>query len=143
ADFTFAEALPLAAGFGRSEGARAEPRLNAQRLLRRILYWTGGHPYLTQRLCQTLAEALPRDERRTRTLVDQRVHDLFLSPQGRERDDNLLFVRERLLRTGAGYLPVGEVLASLLDLYARVRSGIRVPADDTSPLVDILRLSGI
>ena len=26
-------------------------------MLARILYWTGGHPYLTQRLCQAVAEA--------------------------------------------------------------------------------------
>lgn len=28
----------------------------AQRLLRRVLYWTGGHPYLTQRLCQAILD---------------------------------------------------------------------------------------
>src|SRR5438128_2947990 len=54
-DFTEAEAAPLAAGLNRP------PELGA-RLLQRILYWTGGHPYLTQRLCQAVAE----DERITR-----------------------------------------------------------------------------
>src|SRR5207249_1621342 len=80
-DFTEAEAAPLALGLshrrdcrepsgdnGDEEGeARAVPTTSpphhlttstreAQRLLRRILYWTGGHPYLTQRLCQAVAE---------------------------------------------------------------------------------------
>src|SRR5262249_28107127 len=72
-DFTEAEAAPLAAGLGvqafRRSGIWAkqvqdEPDLagperpNArtpERLLRRILHWTGGHPYLTQRLCQAVA----------------------------------------------------------------------------------------
>src|SRR5205814_5228574 len=58
-------------------------------------------------------------------------------------DDNLLFVRERLLRSEAGYLPEGEVLAALLDLYRQVWSGKPVAADDTNPLIDLLRLSGV
>src|SRR5579872_776834 len=48
-DFTPAEAAPLAEGLHR-------PTTNGSRLLDRILYWTGGHPYLTQRLCQAIAE---------------------------------------------------------------------------------------
>src|SRR5207248_9813835 len=31
------------------------PTAEAQRLLKRVLYWTGGHPYLTQRLCHAVA----------------------------------------------------------------------------------------
>jgi hypothetical protein len=47
-DFTEAEAAPLAAGLGReSDVGRALPA--------RVLDWTGGHPYLTPRLCQVLA----------------------------------------------------------------------------------------
>src|SRR5438128_70176 len=48
-DFTEAEAVPLAQGLGR-EGK------TGQALLERILYWTGGHPYLTQRLCRAVAD---------------------------------------------------------------------------------------
>jgi hypothetical protein len=49
-DFTAAEAAPLARGL--------EPEEKQGRaLLDRILYWTGGHPYLTQRLCQAVASA--------------------------------------------------------------------------------------
>jgi hypothetical protein len=59
-----------------------------------------------------------------------------LSPRARERDDNLLFVRERILRSEAD-------LAGLLDLYAQVHNRKLVRDDDTSPLVGILRLSGI
>jgi hypothetical protein len=48
-DFTPAEAAPLAPGLGGDEQT-------AKRLLARVLYWTGGHPYLTQRLCRAVAE---------------------------------------------------------------------------------------
>src|SRR5262249_4934996 len=125
---------------------------------------TGGHPYLTQRLCQAVADELaggalerasasnPASEvgqafqpayRRTRagwkacpTLVDRLCAELFLSHGAQDRDDNLLFVRERLLKSEAD-------LASLLELYGRVRAGKRVTPDTANPLIEILRLSGI
>ncbi|MDF5739233.1 MULTISPECIES: P83/100 family protein, partial [unclassified Nostoc] len=46
-DFTFDEALPLAEGL-------ALPSDDANQILRQVLKWTGGHPYLTQRLCGAL-----------------------------------------------------------------------------------------
>src|SRR5204862_934436 len=49
-DFTDTEAMPLAKGLGHGHG-------NSEVLLERILHWTGGHPYLTQRLCLALAQA--------------------------------------------------------------------------------------
>jgi len=125
-DFTEEEARPLAAGFGRAGQV-------GENLLRRVLYWTGGHPYLTQRLCLAVAE----DAGVTSAAgVDRLCEELFLSNRARERDDNLLFVRERLLRGGTDR-------AALLDAYARLRRGRRVPDDETDPLVRALRLSGI
>jgi WD40 repeat protein len=126
-DFTPAEGAPLAAGLGRKEPVGTS-------LLARVLYWTGGHPYLTQRLCDAVAAdsriVAPAD-------VDERCEALFFSPRARERDDNLLFVRERLLHNEADR-------ATLLTLYEQVRRGARAVADDeTSPLVTSLRLSGI
>jgi hypothetical protein len=148
-DFTPAEALPLAAGLVGAGSARDrrrsehehEPGPSAERLLQRVLYWTRGHPYLTQRLCEAVAgdpsAAAPGG-------VDRHCQELFLSPSAREKDDNLLFVRERLLRpagpSGPEALPEGEERASLLDLYGQVRRGKRVPADETNPLVSLLRL---
>ncbi|MBL1203242.1 MAG: hypothetical protein FWK04_30270, partial [Nostoc sp. GBBB01] len=46
-DFTFEEALPLAEGLGL-------PSDEAKQILHQVLKWTGGHPYLTQRLCGAL-----------------------------------------------------------------------------------------
>ena len=53
-DFTVREALPLAAGLGLASEQR-QPKKEEQ-LLDRVLAWTGGHPYLTQRLCRALVE---------------------------------------------------------------------------------------
>lgn len=127
-DFTEAEAAPLAEGLGC--GAKT-----GKTLLKRILYWTGGHPYLTQHLCQSMVGAV--GERRPALAdVDRLCEELFLSRQARKQDSNLLSVREQLLRS-----PVDR--AGLLELYARIRRGRRVPDDETSPLVSVLRLSGV
>jgi WD40 repeat protein len=127
-DFTEAEAAPLAAGLGCDEST-------GKTLLKRVLYWTAGHPYLTQRLCQSLAGAVePRSL--SPADVDRACQDLFLSRQARKQDSNLLAVREQLLRS-----PVDR--GGLLELYARIRRGRRVPDDETSPLVNVLRLSGV
>lgn len=123
-DFTPGEAAPLTAGLRRAgrEGTR---------LLERVLYWTGGHPYMTQRLCQAVAESEAEDA----PAVDRICRSLFLTRAARESDDNLTFVRNRLLHSEAD-------LPSLLDLYRRVRAGRRVPDDDTNPLASVLKLSG-
>jgi tetratricopeptide (TPR) repeat protein len=125
-DFTEEEAAPLAAGLGR-------PEAEAREMIRRVLHWTGGHPYLTQRLCRAVAEDAAA---RGRAGVDRVCESLFLSARARERDDNLLFVRERILRNEADR-------AGLLDLYLKVREGKRVADDEADPLVSVLRLSGI
>ncbi len=127
-DFTEAEAAPLMYGLTQ----HTNDLQLGHALLKRVLHWTGGHPYLTQRLCQAVAQA-----RATKIAdVDRLNEELFLSPRARERDDNLLFVRERLLRSEAD-------LVSLLELYDKVRRGKKVKDDETNPLVSILRLSGI
>src|SRR5207249_3441047 len=104
-------------GLGREEHT-------AKLLLARVLYWTGGHPYLTQRLCRAVAEQSasepnPKSKIQNPKSVDCLCAELFLSPQAREQDDNLLFVRERLLRSEAD-------VAGLLELYRQVRSGKQV-----------------
>lgn len=124
-DFTEAEARVLAFGLGGGDQ-------NGTILLGRILYWTGGHPYLTQRLCQAVAEegVVRAGE------VDRLCEEMFFARRAKEQDDNLLFVRERILRSEVD-------LAGLLHLYERVRRGRHIEDDETNPSVTILKLSGI
>jgi hypothetical protein len=125
-DFTEEEAVPLARGLGK------EPDL-ALKLLNRVLYWTGGHPYLSQQLCQAVAEnvnvTITGD-------VDRLCEEMFLSSRSRDRDNNIHFVRKRLLSNG-------EKVFDLLNLYAKVYRQEKVPADEANPLVKILLLSGV
>jgi WD40 repeat protein len=125
-DFLPTEAAPLAHGLGREPG-------ESDHLLQRILYWTGGHPFLTQRLCHAVAAESSATRKED---VDRICSALFFTRTARESDDNLLFVRERILRSEAD-------LAGLLELYAKVRQGQRVLADETNPPINILRLSGL
>ncbi len=128
-DFTLAEAEPLVCGLGRDKQFGVK-------LLGRVLYWTNGHPYLTQRLCQAAMETNSQPSPHSQQLVDHLCAEMFFSPRARERDDNLLFVRERILRSEGD-------LAGLLTLYSHVRADKRVTDDEANPLVGILRLSGI
>lgn len=48
-DFTFEEAKPLIEGF------EAPPAVGT-RILNSVMYWTGGHPYLTQKVCSTVTQ---------------------------------------------------------------------------------------
>ncbi|MEO2006028.1 MAG: AAA-like domain-containing protein, partial [Candidatus Poribacteria bacterium] len=105
----------------------------ASRLLGRVLHWTGGHPYLTQRLCLTVASA---GDISTKEDVDRLCEELFFSERGQEQDDNLLFVRNQMLHRDVDH-------AALLTLYGQVRRGKSVPYDETNPLVNVLRLSGV
>ena len=142
-DFTREEAAPLAEGLRHNRDAR-----EATALLDRVLYWTGGHPYMTQRLCRAVAESLAapgqsgnssgrgRDEIEDAALVDTLCQTLFLAKSARETDDNLAFVRTRLLHNEEGR-------AALLDLYGQARRGKRVKDDETNPLCPVLRLSGV
>src|SRR5262249_38082939 len=118
-DFTDREAAPLAAGLGRK-------KVSGTALLERVLYWTGGHPYLTQPLCRAIAD----ESSVTAPAGGDRLWEArFLSAAAGERDDNLLFVGDWLLRSE-------EDRAGLLDLYGQVRRGKRVGAAETDPRVE-------
>jgi hypothetical protein len=134
-DFSREEAAPLAHRLVRESSPHGPDPIQ---ILDRILEWTHGHPYLTQRLCEALAiarthpGATPPSER----LVDQLCRDLLLAPRARETDDNLLYVRERIIRTETN-------LVSLLELYEQVLNGDVVADDQNNELITQLRLAGI
>ncbi|MEK8018767.1 MAG: AAA-like domain-containing protein, partial [Candidatus Parabeggiatoa sp.] len=122
-DFTAKEAAPLAQGL---------PGNNAPALLKRILYWTNGHPYLTQKLCQ-----LTLDESVTKAAdIDRLCEDTFFSSRSREIDDNLQHISKYLLDSRHDQ-------AALLDLYRQIRTRKKIRDEDTNPLINLLRLSGL
>jgi len=121
-DFTSAEAAPLASGL------HSDPE-RAKELLERVLYWTDGHPYLTQSLCRQVAQFQTWE-------VDEIVKDIFLSRGAKGDEPNLRFVRERLTQ--------GEADLSLaLNLYREIVAGRPVRDEPNSPVHASLRLSGV
>ncbi len=126
-DFTLKEARPLAAGLGLRRG-------QALQVLAWGLKWTGGHPYLTQHLCQVVANQTRLDW--SEAMVEQTVADTFLGPMS-QQDRNLQFVRNMLTRQAPD-------LARVMSLYRAVREGLYpVPDEEHSQIATHLKLSGI
>lgn len=132
-DFNASEADVLALGLKAGDNGVVRSDKQTRILLRRVLHWTSGHPYLTQRLCKAVAKEPALTQK---SQVDRLAQTLFFAPGARETDDNLQFVRERLLRSEAD-------VSGLLHLYKQVLSGRRVRNDETDPLTGVLKLSGI
>jgi WD40 repeat protein len=127
-DFSPDEARTLAPGLHSDTG-------EAYRRLERILYWTGGHPYLSQALCRAVRER-GADSGTAEEAVDPQVGELFLSSRAQREETNLKHARARLEKPGAE----GR---RLLQLYRRVRQGKPVPDQPTSPLFAQLKLAGV
>ncbi|MGB0582206.1 MAG: AAA-like domain-containing protein, partial [Limisphaerales bacterium] len=127
-DFTKREAVGLVGGL-ESQFSGDEAKI----LLDRVMYWTNGQPYLTQLFCRALAE---NTDVATVAKVDRLCETLFLDERAAEKNDNLVFVRERMLRSEVDRF-------ELLNLYAKIHAGRCVRDDPGNPLVGVLRLSGI
>lgn len=137
-DFTEEEAAPLAAGFA----AAAEGPVRPRELLRRVLYWTGGQPYLTQRLCAAVVASPEWHSGRgapTPAVVDRVCERTFLAAEARSREVHLGFIADRLLRPAEG----GPDTAALLQLYAEVLRGRRPRCLEREPQVQLLLLAGV
>ena len=128
--FTIEEALPLTAGL-------QEKAEQPETVLQEILRWTGGQPFLTQRLCQLVvdtneviavgSEAVIIDE-----LVESRLIDNW---EAQDNQEHLKTIRKRLLddEQKAGYL---------LELYRQIRQAKEVSANN-QPEERELQLSGL
>ncbi|MEO1685453.1 MAG: AAA-like domain-containing protein, partial [Cyanobacteria bacterium J06631_12] len=128
-DFTLEEALPLAAGFGISD-------YKAERLLERILDWTGGHPYLTQRLCQAVTESKQADAELSEDDIDRVVATTFFGSMS-DRDNNLQFVRDMLTQRAPD-------LYSTLTIYKDIwREKTSITDEEQSLIKSHLKLSGV
>jgi WD40 repeat protein len=128
-DFDYKEASPLAAGLNL-------PEEEARRALGWILEWTGGHPYLTQRLCLKIAER--RRDSWSKADVALVVADTFLGARSKE-DANLQFVRDMLtLRVPRGVDP-----NELLRTYRKILRSDSVADEEHSVIKSHLKLSGL
>ncbi len=126
-DFTPAEARKLESGLNRKDA------ICSQLLMDRVIYWTNGHPYMTQRLCASIrqdSEAVrPRD-------VDRLCKALFMQPEARDSDPNLAFSQRCLI----GYSAEHD---SIIPIYYRILLGESIALDEADPVHNKLLLSGV
>lgn len=107
-----------------------------QAVMKEILYWTGGQPFLTQKLCQFMVEESVQDNHRSvEQVVRSRIIDNW---ESQDEPEHLRTIRARILRNEqrAGYL---------LELYQQIRRAeaqAEITADDTLEQNE-LQLSGL
>jgi hypothetical protein len=102
-----------------------------KRLLDRVLHWTGGHPYLTQKFCTDIVDKHIDDAEGIDGLVTQAFATLDQARHDVHFQQILRFVEERLSDE-----------ATAIRLYARILQGERVPDRTTRAHAD-LKLSGL
>lgn len=125
-DFSTQEAQALSQGLKR-------PDKQAAGLMQRVLYWSNGHPYLTQKLCQAIADDAGVSNAKG---VDRLCEELFFTSRSRESENNLQHVRAMVLAKDADH-------AAILSLYQDIRRRKRIKDDDTNTLINHLRLAGL
>jgi adenylate kinase family enzyme len=128
--FTPHEVAPLTIGL-------AEKVDNPTKVMNRILYWTGGQPFLTQRLCYLVVNspfpiAGGSEVELVEKLVKSRIIDNW---EGQDEQEQLKTIKNRLLNNEqkAGYL---------LELYRQVLQQQEVDASESSEERE-LQLSGL
>jgi WD40 repeat protein len=129
--FQLDEVAPLAPGL---EGKADNP----QAVLKEILAWTGGQPFLTQKLCQLIVESpFPIAEGSETELIEQLVRSRIIENwEGQDRPEHLRTIRDRLQGSGE------QRLGRLLGLYQQILEQGEVVADDSLEQL-YLRLSGL
>ncbi|MEG4844216.1 AAA-like domain-containing protein, partial [Microcoleus sp. F10-C6] len=128
--FQLAEAQPLAVGLE----TQAE---NSQSLLEAVLYWTGGQPFLTQKICKLLLDSanstpIQNPAEWVGDLVREKVIEYW---EGQDEPEHLKTIRDRILRS--------EQRASrLLGLYQQILQHNEIATDDSPEQME-LRLTGL
>ena len=123
--FTFAEAEPLLVGL-------SDVFKNPKSILEDVLCWTGGQPFLTQKICDLLTR-YPSD---SQIYVEQLVHERIINNWEYNDDpQHLRTIRDRLL-----YDP--DKMPRLMDLYDRILKLGKFKAAGNPEETD-LKLSGL
>ncbi|BAY22094.1 WD-40 repeat-containing protein [Calothrix sp. NIES-2100] len=135
--FTFDESQPLAKGLETTGN-------NPNSILREVLFWTKGQPFLTQKLCHLLVNSLqnnidnklkfiPGNET---YLVENLVRSYIIDKwESQDEPEHLRTIRDRILRNE-------QFAGSLLGIYRQLLQGMEVPTDDSREQVELL-LSGL
>jgi PAS domain S-box-containing protein len=124
------EAQPLLQGL-------AEKVSNPQVILKEVLAWTNGQPFLTQKLCKLIRTAAsPTASNNEAEWIEHLVQTQIIDHwESQDEPEHLRTIRDRLLSND-------QQKATLLRLYQRILQQEEIPADD-SPEQRELVLSGL
>lgn len=138
--FTLGESAPLMQGL---VGLTHHP----QAVLQEILEWTGGRPFLTQKLCRMATQAMVKrvggdtteatdisaeaERRWIRQMVQTQVIDHW---ESKDEPEHLRTIRDRLLHS--------EQSCKLLELYKQILRGEQISASNELEQLE-LRLTGL
>ena len=125
--FNLDEVEPLIKGL---EGKVKQPKI----ILQQILAWTGGQPFLTQKLCQLVAEN--HKSLTSASSIGNLVHSKIINNwKSQDEPEHLRTIRARLL-VNSKY--AGRILA----IYQQILQGNYPQSDDSREQVELL-LSGL
>jgi len=129
-DFTLDELKAFASQLGR----------DGEEVIERVHYWTGGHPFLSQSLCRSLARmSTAIDARAVDAIVQRELFDLKV----RDSNVNLADVANIALHYGDAEPDALQFRADLLSAYQRILTGRFVQDDESNRVAALLKLSGI
>lgn len=136
--FQLAEAQPLIQGLTKIAS-------NPQVVLAEVLFWTGGHPFLTQKVCKLILTASrttggglmsPIPSGQEAQVIENLVRSRLIENwEATDEPEHLRTIQARLLRCG-------QHMANLLELYQQILLGGEIAASDSPEELE-LRLSGL
>lgn len=128
--FKFHEAKSLAQGF-------VHHISKPQVVLKEVLKWTGGQPFLTQKLCQLVQNSESNIPANTEAewMEDLVRSHIIENWEAQDEPEHLKTIRDRLLSNN-------QRISRLLGLYQQLLLKKEVEADDSSEQIE-LRLSGL
>ena len=128
--FELQEATPLAQGLATKVG-------NPQAVLKEVLNWTGGQPFLTQKACKLLVDSESPIPRLGEAQWVERVvrNQIIENWESQDNPEHLRTIRDRLLCSE-------QYTGRLLGLYQQILRQVEVEGDDSLQQNE-LRLSGL
>ncbi len=137
AGFDLPEAALLAQGLKIKEG-------NAQAIFKEVLVWTGGQPFLTQKLCKSIALSSQNTMSGMLTIppgteaywVESIVRSSIIERwESQDEPEHLRTIRDRIERNG-------KRAGRMLGIYQQILQGVEVKTDDSREQIELL-LSGL
>ena len=136
--------LEIQKGLEVEKGSKIQEDNQANAVIEKILYWTGGQPFLTQKLCE-LVVALSKDTVTNKLTIPPGTEDFWVEGivwkyiiqkwESQDEPEHFRTIRNRLLQNQ-------QIAGRLLGIYQQILEGLEVVVDDSWEQIELL-LSGL